>query len=155
MGFDPATMAAITSMVGSAAGGKQLGGPAPAPGVQAQPPAGLMGSGGGGFGGLSGGVPNPLEAAITPPASRLFGSPEGFAQGQNNAPTAGAEIDPTLLENLSAQDKPGFLDSLFGSLDNTFNSPSKLLGIGLLNQLKPGLGTAGLGISGLLGAFKR
>jgi hypothetical protein len=53
-----------------------------------------------------------------------------------------------------APEQPSFLDNFTSGIDGAFNSPAKLLGIGLLNQRKSGLGTAALGGLGLLNAFQ-
>lgn len=52
---------------------------------------------------------------------------------------------------------PSFGDragGFFGNLDNTLNSPSKILGLGLLGRINPGLSLLGLLGGGLFGGNK-
>lgn len=48
----------------------------------------------------------------------------------------------------------GFLGDFFGTLDHNLQSPSKVIGMGLLNRIDPRLGMAGLLAGGLLGGPK-
>jgi len=131
MGSGPEAQAG-SDIVKALIGEKQLGGPAPSPG------------GVGGAGGLLGGSPGALanlsqfgmsnsgtiEEAVTPPASEQVGPPESRA---------------------GTGDQPGLLGKFFNNLDQTFSSPSKQLGLGLLGNVDPKLGIAGLLASGLFG----
>ena len=128
---------ATASILQTLFGQKQLGAPAP----QFQPGE----SGGLDLGGPDlvslltnlgqqdqGGVTNALQALPTEPQE---GSPD-FVGPPNDA----AGIEP-----------PGFLSDFFGKLDSNLQSPSKVLGLGLLNRLDPKLGLLGLLSSGIFG----
>lgn len=156
MPVDPATMAALASLFGTAmGGGKQLGGMA----HPFQP--------GGGMGGVAGGLfqdPISQMAAMTNPSGlNLLNS---LSQPQAAGTTAtevglpaeppGPPISPSQREAaLESSKPPGFFDSFFGSIDQNLQSPAKLLGIGLLNQMGYPLGTAGLLGKGLFDAIRR
>ena len=133
---------AVASFVASEAGKKGTGEPAPNPGNI-----------GGASPGLLGGDPNTraisnlaaqgnfgqgtLEEAITPPASGQIGPPS-------------PEVGPP-ESRAGTGDEQGLLSKFFGNLDTTFSSPSGQIGLGLLGQVNPALGGAGLLASGLFG----
>ena len=70
------------------------------------------------------GQPGTLSEAITPPASEEAGEPDKTTFSQR-------------------------VEQFAGNLDNTLNSPAKMLGIGLLGQVDPRLVWAGLLAAGL------
>jgi hypothetical protein len=80
-------------------------------------------------------------------------SPEGFG-------LFGDALKPIISQDeigkiFEPYNKPSFLDDFFGSMDKNLQSPARLLGVGLLNQMgRGGLGTAGLLGMGLYDAFK-
>ena len=79
------------------------------------------------------------------------------AEVEDEAPMEEIEVTPLERTGTFAQEEqqPNFFTDLFGSMDNSLQSPAKLIGIGLLNQRNPGLGTALLAGGGLLSAFKK
>lgn len=152
---DPATAAAVASTAQKAVGQKAPGGMAPAP--MFGPNAGVGGGMGGfgGFGGGFGGKPNAevggllqeTNAEIAP--SNEVGPPDLTADEM-----AGDGYGPP--EHLMGQKKPeGFFDAFEDSMNKSLNSPARLLGVGLLNQMSYPLGTAGLLGKGLFDAFRR
>jgi len=145
---DPATMAMLASF-GSSLGGGQLGDIAPP--FQPGPSPGLLG-----------GPP--------PQANPAIGMPDiaGLAQ-------SASQSDPALAMPMEGPPQPygqpggpsgppqdetpqsGFGDKLggfFGNIDNTLQSPSKTIGLGLLGNIDPRLGYAGLLASGFFGGKK-
>jgi len=159
-GIDEA--AALASIAGSLGGGKQLGGIAP----PFQPGGGVQGNfledlvkqlGLPSASALSmlAGQNNfqPLEAAVTPPASALLGPSQAPDPLMGAGGVGPAQVQP--------QEQGGLLGGLgdkfggfFGNLDENLQSPSKIIGLGLLNRLDPRLGLAGLLGGGLLGKNK-
>ena len=136
--MDPFSLAMTgAQMLPGLLGGQQVAPPAPAyqPGVQ----GGLnqltaMGQDNlNMIPGLLQGRVNPVQDAMT----GIEGAPEPPAETAPEAP------------------QQGFGDAFFGSLDNTFSSPAKLIGVGLLNRQANGLGTGLLLGKGLLDAFRR
>jgi len=155
-------IAALASIAGSLGGGKQLGGIAPPPNLGAG--LGAMGPGGdieeilarlarqNNFGA---GMGQPLESAVTPPASALLGPSQAPDPLMGAGGVGPAQIQP------QPQEQGGLLGGLgdkfggfFGNLDENLQSPSKIIGLGLLNRLDPRLGLAGLLGGGLLGKNK-
>jgi len=139
----------VSSTVSSVIGGKQLGAAAP----PFQPGAGglgnLLGSGGA------------LESLNQPPITNQLQSLIASAPASEAAPaaTVGPPGNPAAVgppeSRAGGQEQPGFLNRFFGATDETLQSPSKVIGLGLLNQLAPGAGLAGIALSGLLGARRQ
>lgn len=131
--MDPATMAAFGSMFPGLLGGNQVAPAAPAIQPTSGPQVGLMGG--------PQTLPQPadfLPQQMNPIASAMQDMPNPLAE----APEQEAE-------------KPaGLLGNFMGGIDKAFESPAKLLGIGLLNQHRPGLGTLGLGALGAYNAWQ-
>lgn len=126
--MDPATAAAMASVMQRLIGGKQIGAPAPAPmlggthgvGGNADAIAQLAMQNNFGQGGMIGGLPGAMQ----------------------NLPEGGSEVPPKETQ------EPSGLGKFFGNLDSTLSSPSKTLGIGALGQIDPRLALAGLLASG-------
>lgn len=76
----------------------------------------------------------------TPPGL-LGGAPMGQSSPIMPGPPA-PENDP--LANTGGFGMPDGIGGFFGNMDKTLQSPSKLVGLGLLNRLAPGAGLAGL-----------
>lgn len=156
--MDPATMAILSSVLPGLMGGKQMGGTSPAfnpvpmgpitqdtqrddflkqlmtpklPMVPALLSGALAQTGVSDSQPAAG--PNPGGDGVGPPSPspshEAFGPPDPSPRGKIF----------------------GSLGSIFNNLDNTFQSPSKTLGIGLLSEINPYLGMAGLLGSGLWG----
>ena len=171
MSFDP--LSALASFGPSIIGTKQLGAPAPMP---------QFGGGGmleTGFDPLEAQSPelaammqqyfaasqqeDPVGAAVAslpPPvdtpeirANDVAGLPDLQGMAQQEGQQIGI---PGIVEG--EEGSPGIFDmfkSFGGNLDENLQSPSKLLGLGLLGQLSPKYGgAAGLGLMGLLGPNK-
>ena len=69
-------------------------------------------------------------------------------------PVAGLPgLDQNLMDKLQGmnEQKPSFLSGFANNLDNNLQSPTKIIGMGLLNRIDPKLGLAGLLAGGLLG----
>ena len=122
-----------------------LGGRAVAPAA----PAPMLGGGG-----LLGGDPAAAMAELAKAGN--FGQP--LSESLEEAETFAL---PTVPADIQADDGPGFLDrakgfgsGFFDTLDAQFQSPSRTLGIGLLNQARPGAGNAALGLMGLIGGIR-
>ncbi len=134
-------MADVLSLLPMLMGGSTVGPAAPAPNL--------------GGGGLLGGDPN--AAAIAELAKQdNFGQP--LSEALEEAETFQL---PQVPADIQADDGPSFLDrakgfgsGFFEGLDAQFESPSRTLGIGLLNQARPGAGNAALGLMGLLGGIR-
>jgi len=136
--------------------GKELGGQAPAP-----QPGQSLGVGGGLFDTLQAiqqfapqqqdlaGLIGPLgpQGEELPPQTRPedFVGPPILGQGSPD------EVGPP-IERQGQQQGP--FGSFFGNLDQNLQSPSKVLGLGLLNQLDPRLAGLGLFAGGLFGQNK-
>ena len=103
---------------------------------------------------------------IMPPVDRLSpevgGLPAMLAQvmpqggAENPVQDAQAGLpEREMMGPPEAQDDPlaggGFFNSFFNNLDTNLQSPSKVLGLGLLNQINPNLALGGLLAGGLLG----
>ncbi len=150
--------AAVTTAGSAAAGsGKQLGAPAPAFGQGGGSP-GLLG---GPSLGLDpqllellskqtqpqGGVTEALAQQPQPQTVQAPGSnPLGISDTVNALPGVNQDVLGSL-----GQEEGGGLGGFFGNLDQTLQSPSKLLGLGLLNQIDPRLAGGGLLAGGLFG----
>ena len=132
---------ATASILQTLFGQKQLGAPAP----QFQPgESGGLDLGGPDLASLltnlgqqdQGGVTNALQALPTPP--QVTELPSVFNTDEQNSA-------------LTPETSPGFLGDFFGKLDSNLQSPSKVLGLGLLNRLDPKLGLLGLLSAGIFG----
>lgn len=153
---------AAASLFASLIGTKQLGQAAPAfgQGGMGMPvsSSSLLSDAPTGFGGFSPqpsgllGSP-PIEEAITTPASVEGGATQskpGFGGGfttQQNEP-----VGPP--EGLAGAPSPTGLNGFFGNLDQNMQSPSKMLGLGILSQIDPRLAQAGLFAGGMFGQNK-
>lgn len=157
---DPATMALLGSLGSSVIGSKQLGAPAPV--------FGMGGGGGGLLGGPSLGLDSgpDLLSLLSQTANEPQGgvtealaqqpAPQGVPPSNGNPLGITQEFENPVDEGLLGQlgggssfgDKVG---GFFGNIDQTFQSPSKMIGLGLLSQQNPNLGIAGLLASGLFG----
>lgn len=138
MPFSPLAPAALFS---SLLGGQQIAAPAPA---ITPPQAGGLGQGSDSLAARLAALstktpPNPLQEAISQPASEMLGS---------------ATAPISAMGPPEAQSEGGFGDKIggfFGNLDQTLQSPSKTIGLGLLSRIDPRAGLAGLLASGLFG----
>ena len=127
-------------------GGTQIGPAAPPPqlGGGPQQPLGQM-------------TPSLLDNLAQPPASNPI---QDALQGvqQNFAPVQAPEEAQGLMGAEQGGEKPnpmaGLLGGFIEGIDKGFQSPATLLGVGLLNQQRSGLGTLGLGALGAYNAFK-
>jgi hypothetical protein len=65
-------------------------------------------------------------------------------------------LDQNLMDKLQGMNdqKPSFLSGFANNLDNNLQSPTKVIGMGLLNRIDPKLGLAGLLAGGLFGGGK-
>jgi hypothetical protein len=106
----------------------------------------------GGAGLLGGGqqalppAPVPPQLPANPVTSSMPFAPIGRSRAAGTLEAALSGTD----EKDEKETKRGF-DEFFGSIDKTLNSPSKVIGLGLLGQLHPALFYAGLLTTGLLG----
>jgi len=134
--------------------GKQLGGQAPAP-----QPGQSLGVGGGLFDTLQAiqqfapqqdlaGLIGPLgpQGEELSPQTR----PEDFV----GSPILPEQEGPPVSRAGSTEQQQGPFGKFFGNLDQNLQSPSKVLGLGLLNQLDPRLAGLGLFAGGLFGQNK-
>lgn len=172
--MDPVTASLLASLAGSMIGGKQLGQAAPGHNTQA----------GGGFDPLSLDNPFGQQGAIqqlgnmgiggllgSAPLDSLIGKPEG--RGESLAPQVTAQdgggfdtgafgqtqdfqnpVDPGVLDSLQQPGNETGFGGFFGNLDQNMQSPSKMLGLGLLSQIDPRLASGGLLAGGLFGKNK-
>ena len=88
-----------------------------------------------------------------PLAMPMEGPPEGPPQPYGEYGKPGGPSGPPQTETPQS----GFGDKLggfFGNIDNTLQSPSKTIGLGLLGNIDPRLGYAGLLASGFFGGQK-
>ena len=148
---DPATMALLSSLPGLFGGG-QLGAAAPAfqPGMSGFRPRGLLSNEAEEATRIIQQGPNVPAMSI----EDLIGRPE--TRGQPLAAQARAE-DVGPPEDRAGEEPPSLGDRVggfFGNLDQTLQSPSKVIGMGLLNRIDPRLGAVGLLAGGLLGQRK-
>lgn len=161
-----AEAAAVAAMAQNAAGEKQLGPTAPAfmPQVNA--------FGGGGFGGgfqpsnsapvqqqKVGNLMQQTSAEIAPspevgPVDTTADEIGGNADILARAGQLGG--DPSILGGLQDREKEqlGPFGKFFGNLDQNLQSPSKIIGMGLLGRIHPALGYGSLVAGGLLGPNK-
>lgn len=156
---DPATAAAVASTAQSAVGQKAPGGMAPAP--MFGPNAGVGGGfGGAGFGG--GGMSGIAEAQKV--GGLLQQSNAEIAPSNEIKPVDTTKDAPTNggagwggggSGKLGEDEPEGFFAAFEDSMNKSLNSPARLLGVGLLNQMSYPLGTAGLLGKGLFDAFRR
>lgn len=135
MPFDPLSFGA--SMVPGLLGSQQVAPAAPAPNLGAQAnPIGQV-------------TPDLLQALAPPLKTNPI---QDALQGFTATPEAPKEqMGPPEAPEAP---NPGLLGNFIGGIDKAFSSPATLLGVGLLNQQKSGLGTAGLGVLGLINAFQ-
>ena len=98
------------------------------------------------------------------PAAPAFNMGGGPAMANLSTQVAGGGL-PTLLSQTMPEMGPpapvddavedveqkGFFDKFFSNLDTNLQSPSKVIGLGLLNRLDPRLAGAGLLAGGFLG----
>lgn len=138
---DPASAAAAMAQLASLFG-RGVGAPAPAPNL--------------GGGGLLGGRDLAREIGELSQQGN-FGQP--LSQSLEEAETF--PIGELTTDDIQADDGPGFFgrakgfgSGFFEGLDAQLQSPSRTLGIGLLNQARPGAGNAALGLMGLLGGIR-
>ena len=148
MGADPATGALVAAAAPAIIGGKELGGQAPSPG-------GIGGSSPGGIGGSGGLLGGDLSGILPLLPSLLLNQGSGGVQGaleESGVASTGPreEVGPP-ESRAGAGEQAGLLGKFFNNLDTTFSSPSKQLGLGLLGNINPALGGAGLLASGLFG----
>jgi len=161
--MDPATMAMMAQVASSLFGSKQLGGVAPAfnagqsGGVAGGAPAGDQGMGLLGAAGIQ--TPDPLQGAL---------SALGQTQGGQQSPAPQEPPKPSAFDSgafgmtqdfqnpiqggnpLAQQpEKQTGLGGFLGGIDKGLQSPSQLLGLGLLSRL--GGNNSALPIAGLLG----
>lgn len=131
-------------LLSSLIGGQQLGAPAPAPQLGQMGPQSLGSSDlGRRLAALSSrGNFQPLEQAVSAPVSEQI---QGATQPISMGPPA-PENDPLASGGLL-----GGINGFFSGLDNTLESPSKVLGLGLLSRIGPEAALAGLLAGGLLG----
>ena len=140
----------IAALASQAMGQKQLA--APAPPVQAPQPQGMslfspqeelereLGDLS-----LLGSAATSNPTGVEPQAPEPVGPPEAIPTG----------VIPEVGPPEERAGNGGFFGDLFGSMDNSLQSPSKLIGIGLLNQRNPGLGTGLLAAGGLYSALRK
>ena len=146
-----AEAAAAASMAQGLAGEKQLGGMAPA-------------HVGGGYGGapLGGGLGQTPPMPNPPPSLESLGSPLASQQNEVMNPAQVGQMGPPAggqgvmgpPEELAGPANQGGFGGFFGNLDQNLQSPSKVIGMGLLNQIDPALGAGGLLAGGLFGKNK-
>ena len=135
--MDPMTLLGLLSAGQSLLGQKQLGGIAP--------PVNLGG---------------PMSGMSMLASQNNFGKDpiqEGKSVAEAAAPMPSGllgENNPALKALNATNQQPSGLGGFFGNLDDTLGSQSKVLGLGLLGQLDPRLGLAGLLAGGLLGKNK-
>ena len=160
-GFDPLSLF-TGGLASSIFGTKQLGGVAPTPDFggggqldtsigpegEAQSPelAALLQqlfSAGGEQTGVVGEAVGALPPPIDTPSVQANDVPDFFREGSTPQET------PSFLSGLG--EKAG---GFFGNLDENLQSPSKVIGMGLLGQIDPRLGYGGLLASGLFGKNK-
>lgn len=139
--MDPATAAALASMMQGIIGTKQLGGIAPPMMPSAAPPRGLL-SRSLGATDISGNIQLPELSLPTQTDAPIEDATSGITK---NPQKPGAPV-----ETVNRQE-PGFFGSFINTLDNNLQSPAKLGLLGLLNRQDPRLGAAGLVGMGLLG----
>ncbi len=117
-------------------------------------------------GGLLGGDVADEMAALANSIDNNFGSnlnPAEVAPQEPETPLAtdrfGSVLDAEITDpsEIFAEEEPqaNFFTDLFGSLDASLASPAKQIGIGLLNQRNPGLGTGLLAAGGLYSALRK
>ena len=169
-----ASATAITSILKSLLGGRQLG--AAAPPFQAGPSLGVgQDLGGGGLFdtlqaiqqfaqpqdisslvGMQGQeLASQVRAQDAPQGSPEFmGPPQGFTGPAEGSPGFVGPPQGFVDPNLPGEKPTGPFGSFFGNLDQNLQSPSKVLGLGLLNQLDPRLAGLGLFAGGLFGQNK-
>ena len=171
--MDPATMAMMASVASSLFGSKQLGGVAPAfnagqsGGVAGGAPAGDQGMGLLGAAGIQ--TPDPFQGALSalgqmqggqqspapqePPKPSAFDSGAfGMTQDFQNPIQGGGALGLTKdfgnpLDK--GPEKQTGLGGFLGGIDKGLQSPSQMLGLGLLSQL--GGNSNALPLAGLLG----
>lgn len=166
--MDPATAKMAGDMMAAIIGTKQLGAAAPA----FQP--GAMGFQ---MGGLLDDQTQPAQQMIQQGPQLPYGSIEDLIgkpqeQGQELMAQAPAQDQmgppvgtPSPAEGdmagqmgppveLAGPENQGGFGGFFGNLDQNLQSPSKVIGMGLLNQIDPRLGAAGLLAGGLFGQNK-
>ena len=156
MAFPFAIAAALAiQAISAAAGQKQLGGIAP----QSQPGESL------GVGSTGGGLFDTLKAiqSFAPEQQDLTDLVGTQGQELPSQPRPGDFVGSTIIPEEvgvpesragSGQQQLGPFGSFFGNLDQNLQSPSKVLGLGLLNQLDPRLAGLGLFAGGLFGQNK-
>jgi hypothetical protein len=147
-------------------GQKQLGASAP----PFMPQMGAFSPLGFGSTSLGGAAPSLIPTQQGPSIEDLIGSPQarGMQVPQQAAPQVLPQgngfVGPPTLENDPTQFTPPVtpgkeaatagksnpFNQFFGNVDQTLQSPSKVLGLGLLGQIDPRLGIAGLIASGFL-----
>ena len=157
------------ALASQAIGGKQLGDAAPAFGGGAGSGVDALGlneevSQLGNIGGLFGNssieslIGKPEErgqelpqAPVTPQAQDVAGPPQAppFGPAEGTPEFVGPSATPS-----GVSDDLGIFGKFFGNLDQNLESPSKLLGLGLLSQIDPRLAQAGLFAGGLFGNNK-
>ena len=130
MGFDPATMAASTAQ--AAKGTDSVQGISPPPFLTAPGKAMSLLASANNFGNPIEQGKNAAEDAVGPPITAMGPGAPGTRTTDEQPP-----VNP--------------FSGFFGNLDDTLGSPAKVLGMGLLGQIDPRLGAAGLLAGGLLG----
>ena len=96
----------------------------------------------------------PPPAGLLGPAPKVGQVAEDFQQKirDPNAGTLNAAITLPASEKVPEKKTMGDrVGGFFGNIDDTFQSPSKVMGLGLLNRQDPNLALAALVASGLLG----
>lgn len=145
--MDPMTMMAFANLGSQIIGQKQIGGMAPAyqPGAPAQVGGGLLG----------GNYPSQqmsdfLSTLPQSPAAPVRATPD--VQGD---PVAESLKQQSLADIDNGPEKPGGFGSFLSGLDRGLQSPSQMLGLGLLSRLTNQNPYAGLGGLLAMGLYNR
>lgn len=137
-------MMALMGLAQSVIGSKQLGAAAPA----------FTPASSGGVGGLLGAPPIAPTAAqnilgdLGGGSAQSLPSPDLTRDEQD--PVAASLKQSSLADIDNGAEKPGGLGGFLGGLDKGLQSPSQVLGLGLLGRINPNLPLAGLLAMGLL-----
>lgn len=103
--------------------------------IQPPPPAGLLG-------------PVPKVGQVAEDFQQKIRDPNAGTLNEAITLPASEKLDRDDKDDRTIGDRIG---GFFGNIDNTIQSPSKLVGLGLLNRQDPNLALAALVASGLLG----
>ena len=150
----------------AAGSGKQSGAPAPAfqPGAMGFMPGGLLSPDTGQPNDFLQNLMNQAKPVPTTIEELLAQQPQGQqelaaqvpAQDQMGppGPVVGPPISEQQRQDVAPQGFGGKVEGFFGNLDQNLQSPSKVIGMGLLNQIDPRLAAGGLLAGGLFGKNK-